>query len=107
MNWLRTDPQAKTMQIELFIDSAQTKLAKAKQQVPGFTGNDWHTALWVMDILHQGRGRYDEIASALGAKDVQSALKKIGWPTYKSRIKTVDAAVQGLDSSGKLKGFAI
>ncbi|GFM81399.1 hypothetical protein PSCICN_20910 [Pseudomonas cichorii] len=62
--------QAKTLQIELFIGSAQTKLAKAKQQVPGFTGNDWHTALWVMDILHQGRGRYDEIASALVAKDV-------------------------------------
>lgn len=37
--------QAKTLQIELFIGSAQTKLAKTKQQVPGFTGNEWHTVL--------------------------------------------------------------
>jgi hypothetical protein len=34
-----------------------------------------------MNILHQGRGRYDEIASELSAKDVQNALKKLGWPT--------------------------
>ncbi|MNH45748.1 hypothetical protein D3C79_1082860 [compost metagenome] len=60
-----------------------------------------------MDILHQGRGRYDEIATALLASDVQAALKKIGWPTYKTRIKTVEKAVQALDSSGKLRGFTI
>jgi|GEM_PF-761584 len=106
MNWLRTDPQAKALQIGLFIDNAKQKLDKAKLKV-GFSGNDWHTALWIMDILHQGRGRYDEIATALLANDAQAALKKIGWPTYKTRIKTVETAVQALDSSGKLRGFTV
>lgn len=107
MNWLRTDPQAKALQIDLFIDNAKQKLDTAKVKVHGFSGNDWQTALWIMDILHQGRGRYDEIATALLASDVQAALKKIGWPTYKTRIKTVEKAVQALDSSGKLRGFTI
>ncbi|MBF8753629.1 peptidoglycan-binding domain-containing protein [Pseudomonas guariconensis] len=107
MNWLRTDPQAKALQIGLFIETAKQKLDKAKLKVHGFSGNDWHTALWIMDILHQGRGRYDEIATALLASDAQVALKKIGWPTYKARIKTVEAAVQALDSGGKLRGFTV
>lgn len=107
MNWLRTDPQAKALQISLFIDNAKQKLDKAKLKIHGFSGNDWHTALWVMDILHQGRGNYDDIATALAADDAQSALKKIGWPAYKTRIKTVEAAVRALDGSGKLGGFAV
>ncbi|MNM37945.1 hypothetical protein D3C81_486920 [compost metagenome] len=72
MNWLRTDPQAKALQIGLFIETAKGKLDRAKLKVHGFSGNDWHTALWIMDILHQGRGRYDDIATALAANDVQT-----------------------------------
>jgi peptidoglycan hydrolase-like protein with peptidoglycan-binding domain len=107
MNWLRLDPKAKELQIKVFIDHAKDKLAEAKRKVAGFDGRDWRIALWILDIRHQGRGTFAEMSAAVGAPDPQAALKAIGWPKYKGRIKTVDAAVTKLASSGVLNGFRV
>jgi hypothetical protein len=107
MNWLRIDPKTKELQISIFISNSKERLARAKVKVQGFSGSDWRVSLWIMDILHQGRGDYDEITKALLSSDPEGALKKIGWPKYKNRIKTVEAGVEALKTSGKLNGFIV
>lgn len=107
MNWLRLDAKAKELQISVFINGAKEKLARAKTRMPGFAGDDWRIALWVMDILHQGRGTYAEMAAALSSGSPEAELKRIGWPKYKTRILTVDAAAAELALSGVMTGFKV
>jgi hypothetical protein len=107
LNWLRQDKRARALQIDVFIAAIKDKLATAKRKMPAFTGADWRSALWIMDILHQGRGNYADMGAALSASDPQAAFRKIGAPKYKSRIDTVATAMQALDASGKLNGFTV
>lgn len=99
MNWLRIDPRAKELQIAVFIDEAKRKLAAAKANVPAFTGEDWPTALWTMDILH-GRGSHAQLRAAMAAANREQALKAIGWPTYRRRIQHIDAAAGKTPTNG-------
>jgi hypothetical protein len=107
INWLRLDPTSKELQIAVFITQAKDKLAKAKDKIPKFSGDDWRIALWVLDILHQGRGTYAEMAAAITKADPEAALKRIGWRKYKTRIETVAAAVGKLAKSNVMKGFKV
>ena len=107
MNWLRLDPKAKELQIKIFIDHAQAKLKRAKQNIRGFTGNDWRISLWVMDILHQGRGTFAEMSRGHQATNPEAALKQIGLPKYRNRIRTVAAEVDRLAASGIMNGFKV
>ncbi len=107
MNWLRIDPKAKELQISTFISHAKEKLSRAKTKVAGFDGGDWRTALWVMDILHQGRGSFAQMTVAFAAADPEAALKRIGWPKYKTRILTVEAAVNALAQTQIMNGFRV
>lgn len=107
MNWLRLDPQAKALQIAVFIDHAKDNLATAKQKVPAFDGKNWEIALWIMDIRHQGRGTYAEIKAALASPDPAAAIATIGAAKYGSRIKTVRSAVAKLKTSGVMTGFTV
>ncbi len=107
MNWLRVDPAAKRLQIRVFVDQAASKLERAKSKVARFDGTDWRLALWVMDILHQGRGSFAEMAAALSSADPEAALKRIGWSKYRSRIETVDAQARRLAERGVMNGFTV
>lgn len=107
MNWLRLDQNAKTLQIGVFIAQAKENLATAKTKVGGFTGNDWQVALWIMDILHQGRGTYAEMTQALASGQPVAALMKIGMSKYAVRIAAVSAAVDKLEASGVMNGFKV
>jgi Putative peptidoglycan binding domain len=107
MNWLRLDPKAKELQVSVFIDHAKGNLKTAKAKMPGFDGKDWKAALWIMDILHQGRGTYPEMAAALASSTPLARLKAIGAMKYKGRIRTVDKAVARLDGSGVMAGFTV
>jgi peptidoglycan hydrolase-like protein with peptidoglycan-binding domain len=107
MLWLKQDQQAAALQIEVFIDTIKAKLAEAKQKVPAFTGQNWEIALWIMDIRHQGRGSFLEIGSALNQSDPAAALRKIGFPKYKTRIDTVSAKIAALKATGVMNGFVV
>ncbi|MBI1206265.1 MAG: peptidoglycan-binding protein [Azospirillum sp.] len=108
MNWLRLDAKAKELQIAVFVATAQKKIALAKTKVAGFDGKgDWRIALWIMDILHQGRGTYREMSAAMATADPASAMQKIGEHSYKSRVKTVAAAVSALMKTGVMDGFEV
>ena len=107
MNWLRLDRKAKELQIKVFIDAAQAKLTRAKKKIASFTGADWRIALWIMDIGHQGRGSLDDVAKALASAKPESQLRLIGAPKYQTRIDTVGAAMDKLQTAGVLEGFKV
>lgn len=107
MNLLRIEPKAKELQIEVFIEHAAKNLKRAKAKVPGFDGSDWRTALWIMDIMHQGRGTFSEMSIALASATPVAALMRIGLHKYKSRIETVEMAANKLETSGVLNGFKV
>lgn len=107
MNWLRLNPAAKELQIKVFIEHARAKLAHAKARVDGFDGKDWRSALWIMDILHQGRAGFAELSAAQTSVNPEAAFKRLGWPKYRTRIEAVDRAVVKLAASGALNGFTL
>lgn len=107
MNWLKADPRARTLQIEVFIGHAKDKFVETKKKVPAFTGNDWRLALWIMDILHQGRGSFREIAGALASAAPEERLKTIGASRFASRIETVADGVRRLAARGVMNGFTV
>ncbi|MFG1384516.1 peptidoglycan-binding domain-containing protein [Xanthobacter versatilis] len=107
MNWLRLDPRSKQLQITVFVDQMIENLAAAKRKVPSFNGRDWRIALWIMDILHQGRGTYREIERALSSPAPELNLKRIGAASYGARIRTVGASVDQLAARGILDGFSL
>ncbi|USJ27572.1 peptidoglycan-binding domain-containing protein [Ensifer adhaerens] len=107
MNWLRQDPKAKQIQIEVFIEHAKSNLARAKSKVPEFTGKKWQEALWTMDVLHHGRGTFSEIRVAITSHDPLSSLAAIGASKYPERIRTIRRGVSELDTTGVLNGFTV
>lgn len=107
MQLLKLDPKARELQVQVFISAIKVKLATAKKKVAKFDGKDWRTALWIMDILHQGRGSYREMGDALGSSDPEGQLKKIGWPKYRSRIKAVSDKIEDLEKSGVMRDFVV
>ncbi|MFH1554946.1 MAG: peptidoglycan-binding domain-containing protein [Pseudomonadota bacterium] len=107
INWLRLDPTTKEIQIGVFVDQCKKNIALAKKEIKGFTGNDWVCALWIADMLHQGRGTYREMSAALASGNPEERLKDIGRRDYASRIDTVDAGVAKLKASGVMSGFTV
>ena len=107
MNCLRAHEDAKLLQLTVFIDQARKNLRWIKKEVPAFNPKDWHEALWVMDLLHHGRGGAGTIAKALSSGNRLEALSAIGKADYAGRIKTVQAKMAEVEASGVLTGFDI
>lgn len=107
MNWLRVDPRARALQIELFVEQSKARLARAKTKLPRFTGKDWRAALWINDILHQGRGTFAQMDAALSSADPVGGLAKIGKANYAGRVRTVEAGIAKLQAEGRLNGFEV
>lgn len=107
MNWLRLNPDAKRLQIQVFIEHARAKLTHAKTRIAGFDGSNWRHALWIMDILHQGRAGFADLSAAQASANPEAAFKKLGWQKYRSRIEAVDRAVAKLAASGVMQGFTV
>ncbi|PDS77904.1 peptidoglycan-binding domain-containing protein [Rhizobium sp. L43] len=107
MNWLRQDPRAKQLQITVFVDHAKSNLARAKTKVPAFNGSKWKEALWIMDIMHQGRGTFADIKAAFNSGNPVGSLSGIGASKYRERISTIRDGVAALEASGVLNGFTV
>lgn len=107
MQWLLCDPAARDAQIQVFVDSAKANLQRAKQKVPAFTGQDWRISLWIMDILHQGRGGFRDISFALAKPRPRAALAEIGAVHYRRRVKEIATGIDKLEAGGKLNGFTV
>ncbi|MGR8964214.1 peptidoglycan-binding protein [Rhizobium leguminosarum] len=106
MAWTKDDPAAKLAQIDLLVARAKNLIADAKTNMPQFNGTDWRIALWIVDILYQGRGTFSAIRSALSQSDPLAALSEIGG-SYKERRKTVKIDIAALEADGVLNGFTV
>jgi hypothetical protein len=106
MLWTMEEKAARDAQVALLVDRAKRLINRAKQQVPHFTGADWRIALWIVDILYQGRGSLSAIRAALDSSDPLGALGEIGG-SYVERRKTVAADIAALHAEGVLNGFRV
>ncbi|WP_027991986.1 peptidoglycan-binding domain-containing protein [Sinorhizobium meliloti] len=93
----------KNLQIGLTIEIAKTKTKRAVNKGVPIIGNKLRYAMWVFDILHQGRGSYGKLRTALQSSNPEQALMEFGWPTHEDRIKAVKAAMDKLQNDGTLK----
>jgi hypothetical protein len=106
MIWTKDDPAARDAQVDLLAERARKLIRAAKTKVPSFTGSDWRIALWIFDILYQGRGTFDAIRAAVASSDPLAELGAIGG-SYKERRKTIKQEVAALEAEGVLTGFTV
>lgn len=106
MAFAKEVPAARAAQIDYLRQRMVGLVARAKRNADRFTGQDWRIAVWVVDILYQGRGSMSAIRAALASGNPLEALSKIG-SSYTDRRKTVREQIAALDASGVLDGFTV
>ena len=107
MLWTKNEPAARDAQVEILVERVKQLIGHAKAKVPLFDGKDWHIALWIVDILYQGRGTFTAINAAMKSPSPLTKLSQIGCATYKGRCATIKAEIAALDTSGVLNGFTV
>jgi hypothetical protein len=96
MDWCARDPLfVRAMARFAFLDQ-QRKLRWHARKLP-LNGLSDKLCLVVLDILHQGRGKYRTIKAALKEDDPFDALLSIGLGNYRERIATLRAAILDLE----------
>lgn len=104
--WSMNDPTAQQTQIELAKATAERKIARARAKVPALAGEtDWRIYLWVNDIVHQGRGTFAQMETALTGANPLGALAEIGASKYKSRCNTVSEHIKKVEQAQTLNGW--
>ncbi|NDY56370.1 peptidoglycan-binding protein [Desulfovibrio sulfodismutans] len=105
--WCVEDDEARRAQVDLAVTTSQKKLAAAAKKIPDLEGKPWQEACMVFDILHQGRGRYADIAAALEEHDPLEALSRVSiGPLPVQRIKTVRAVMDAITQQGVLNDWS-
>ncbi len=101
--WCATDQRFVRTLAEFAFRDQQEKLKRHARKLP-LDGLSDKLCMVVLDILHQGRGKYSTIKKALVKPDPFDALLNIGLDTYRERIATLRSEMLRLESRG-LIGF--
>lgn len=105
MLWCARDPDARLAQVQEAVATVTANLKRAAERMPEFKPHeDWEKALWVADILHQGRGTFESIRHALGSA---AALSAIGATSYPERIETVRNCIQQINADHSLSAWQV
>ena len=99
VDWCLRYKAMRDLQVAFAIREQRRKLARHARKLP-LDGVVDQLCLVVLDILHQGRGKYSTIRAALGATDPFDALLGIGAPQYGQRIATLRAGIRDLEARG-------
>jgi hypothetical protein len=99
MDWCARDPQFKETMVRFAFSDQRDKLRGHARNLP-LNGLSDKLCLVVLDILHQGRGKYTTIGAALGKNDPFDALLDIGLNTYRERIATLRNGILDLERRG-------
>lgn len=111
MGWLISDPAALNASVEVAITILRRKLRAAAIR-HGLMGGAVEPAIWVSDILHQGRGTHAAIGRALavtGNTARLNALSLVGAEnkSWDGRRKTVEQAITRLMAEGRFSGLRL
>jgi hypothetical protein len=110
MDWLLRDRAAMQASEDIAFEIMKRKLAKRATQY-GLRGKDPRLAIWVSDIHHQGRGRVDDVKTALRATTLAGqldALSKVDTTgTHAPRRSTVKRCIAQLHSEGIFAGVTL
>ncbi len=109
MHWLINDPAATAASVRV---AFRIMHGKVRRQATAYklVGKDPRLAIWVSDILHQGRGSAAAIKAALAQASVNdqlAVLATIGLSPYKARIKSVKTSVKTLTDEGVFTGVTL
>jgi uncharacterized small protein (DUF1192 family) len=99
VHWVASHTEMRELLVTYFVAQQHRKLAghAAKLPLDGLTDK---LCLVVLDVLHQGRAKYEPIRAALGKADPFDALLALGASTYKERVATLRAEIQKLEARG-------
>lgn len=101
VDWSIRYQAMRDLQVAFAVREQQRKLRVHAARLP-LDGASDKLCLVVLDILHQGRGKYTTIANALRAGDPFDALLGIGAATYAERIATLRAGIRDLEVRGNV-----
>jgi len=99
VHWVASHAEMRRLLVTYFVAQQRRKLAGHATKLP-LEGLTDKLCLVVLDILHQGRAKYDAIRVALGKADPFDALLALGASTYKERVATLRAEIQKLEGRG-------
>lgn len=101
IHWVRRNAAARTAQMDVAVAIAKRKLRIADAKLD-LSGRPLDQCIWVSDVLHQGRGTYVKIRSALDdhGNELQR-LMGIGV-SFRDRIRTVGDCVAELHGEGTI-----
>jgi hypothetical protein len=101
VDWSVRHKRVRDIQVSFSVREQRRKLAAHARKLP-LDGVSDKLCIAVLDILHQGRGRYQAIAAALGADDPFDALLAIGGSQYRERVSTLRAGIKDLEAAGRV-----
>jgi hypothetical protein len=101
VDWSVRHKSVRDIQTAFSVREQKRKLASHAKPL-GLDGVSDKLCLVVLDILHQGRGRYPAIKAALRANDPFDALLAIGASQYRERISTLRAGIKDLEAAGRV-----
>jgi len=99
MDWCARDGSFVETLLRFAVKDQQAKLRWHARKLP-LEGLSDKLCIVVLDILHQGRGSYRTIKSALNRDDPFDALLTIGLSSYRERIATLRAGILDLERQG-------
>jgi hypothetical protein len=101
VDWTMRHASMRDAQVAFAVREQKRKLAAHATKLP-LDGVTDTLCIAVLDILHQGRGRYATIRAALAAGDPLDALLGIGAAQYRERISTLRAGIRDLEGAGRI-----
>lgn len=99
VDWSLRDKSMRDTQVAFSVREQKRKLAAHARKLP-LEGVADKLCIVVLDILHQGRGKYTTIRAALTADDPFDALLAIGASQYRERVSTLRAVIRDLEARG-------
>lgn len=109
MHWLLNDPAAVDASVKTAFSIMYRKI-KSAATTYALKGKDPRLAIWVSDIIHQGRGSKDQIKAALARPSLDEKLAALhlvgsGNPDYTGRRNTVKAKIAVLTAEKVFDGI--
>lgn len=99
VDWSMRHPEVRDHQVAYAVRQQRAKFAAHARKLR-LAGVVDKLCLAVLDILHQGRGRYPAISAAITSSHPFDALLSIGASQYPERVTTLRAGIRDLESRG-------